>query len=117
MPSLCVLASETGTRTVVHWDGRSSLTTLLGVNGHLTFVGAVDELQLFIVAVAREGLSGCEDDSSHDDCPVNPLALSHPHLFMPDDPPPRGAILFVGSDENAQAMDVDVAALDALLMM
>ena len=96
--SVCVLVHTDGTRECVKWP-QTSVAAHLG--GAVTFVGAMNDLQVFLVGVA---------DSTED---VNALARTHPWLFLERDV--RGPVVFIASDPDGDEMDVDVPALEARL--
>jgi hypothetical protein len=99
--SVCLLVHADGTRERVVWDQRAIATHL---GGAITFVGALDDLHAVIVGLAREAAA---------DLDVNALARTHPHLFHDTDV--RGPVVFVGSDDEGEEMDVDATALLAAL--
>jgi len=82
------------------WDQRS---IALHLGGSITFVGGLNDLNIVIVGLA-------DLDETTD---INPLQKSTSDLFM--DEPVRGDIVFCGSDEDGEEMDVDIAALMAWL--
>ena len=96
--SVCLLVHTDGTRERVKWQ-QSAVAAHLG--GAVTFVGALDDLSVFLVGVA---------DATDD---VNALARTHPWLFL--EPNVRGPVVFIASDPDGDEMDVDVLSLEARL--
>jgi hypothetical protein len=90
--SCCIQCEEDGTLSVVRCDQRSIANRLGGAIG---FVGAVAELNIFIVGLT---------ESSQ---PINKVFESHSCHFHEV---ARGTLIFIGSDENGEEMDVDVDA-------
>lgn len=88
--SCCIQCEEDGTISVVTFDQRS-IAKLLG--GAIGFVGAVPELNIFIVGLV---------ESSQ---PINKVFETHRCHFHEV---ARGTLIFIGSDENGDEMDVDV---------
>ena len=102
MPPVCVLLQPSGEASTVlisQWDASS----LFG--GNATFVGAVDELEVF--AVADRGLQTDEQRRNEEGAEVNPYC-SDPCRF---DAPVFGAVLFVRTGPRGGERDVDKAAL------
>ena len=94
--SVCLLVHADGARERVVWDQRAVATHL---GGAITFVGALHDLHVVVVGLA----------DAPADLDVNALARTHPHLFHEADV--RGPVVFVGSDDDGEEMDVDVDAL------
>ena len=88
-----VVASASGTLSVVHWP-QQDIETHIGAP--LTFVGAVNEAQAF--AVASRNHVG----------PINALCVRLPHFFHEC---ARGDVIFLASDAAGNEMDIDVACL------
>ena len=88
--SCCIQCEEDGTISVVTCD-QGSIAKRLG--GAIGFVGAVPELNIFIVGLVK---------SSE---PINKVFESHRCYFHEV---ARGTLIFIGSDENGEEMDVDV---------
>ncbi len=96
--SVCVAVSEDGEARVVAWNEKQIAAYL---DNRVHFVGALDDLNLVIVA----SRSGQNTHAWH--AKASPLFLQ--------DSPPRGNIVFVGSDANGMEQDVDVDALRSAL--
>ena len=98
--SVCLLVHTDGTRERVVWE-QCEVAKRLG--GAISFVGAIDALRVVAVGLANAPVAHGP----------NALARTHPHVFHDMDV--RGPIIFVGSDDDGDEMDVDVAALHASL--
>lgn len=97
-----VFVDVDGTRSVSRQTQRDVADAL---GGDITFVGALPDLQVFVLA-----RKCCED-------PINVLYEKHPTLFDIAESPVVGRIAFVASNEAGCAVDVDVHALEERLQM
>lgn len=100
--SISLHVTPDGKQNVVQWDHRD-LANRLG--GSITFVGAVESCNVVVVGLVDA--SGFE---------VNEFAALHPDVFMKEAMPVRGPIVFVGSDDDGEEMDVDIDGLAGKLM-
>ena len=92
--SCCIQCEEDGSISVIACDQRKIAKRLGGAIG---FVGAVPELNIFIVGRV---------ESSR---PINKVFETHrPHFHEVA----RGTLIFVGSDENGEETDIDVESFN-----
>ena len=94
------LVPVSGKSEIVHWPHESVCTEM---GGMITFVGAIDDLKVFVLALA-----GSEK------LPVNPLCTDC-NVFL--QLPVRGPVLFIATDEAGEPMDVDVEAVESQLLI
>jgi hypothetical protein len=94
MPPLSLFASCDGDEEEVRWD-HEEVSCKMG--GSVTFVGAIDDLHVFAVALS---------ESDHEK--TNPLC-NNADVFMAL--PVRGPVVFVATDDDGNPMDVDVHLL------
>ena len=93
--SVCVAVDEGGNASVVTWTEKQIASYL---DNCVQFVGAMDELDVFIV-----GCSRCDGNGTH------PWHAKASPIFLP--PPPKGKLVFVASDAEGLGKDVDVDSL------
>lgn len=96
--TVCIQCEENGTLKVVHCN-QCEIAKRLG--GSVGFVGAIPNLDVFIVGLAEKT------------CPVNRAFVTHKDYFHEV---ACGTLMFVGSDENGDEVDIDVEAFDELWM-
>lgn len=88
----CLIVMETGGHRIVDWTERELASFL---ENDVTFLGVVEELQLVIAGNRKASTPHCWGSSA----------------LFPEDEVVRGPLVFVGSDAQGEAMDVDVQAL------
>ena len=94
-----LLLRPDGTDEVVDWPHEK---VALNMGGSITFVGAVNELHVFAVALLD---STDHELNSHCSCP---------NIFM--NLPIKGPVLFVATDDEGEPMCVDVEKLRKKIM-
>ena len=110
LPALFFICSGMPRMTLVHADGRFEETVatqaqaarVLGDETGVALVGAIDELRAF--AVARR-------ERAH--LPLNVLCVDE---FRFHETPIRGPVLFVGTGDDGEEIDVDAEALRGYLL-
>ena len=97
--TMCMRCDADGTLTSVRLDQRKVSKELGG--GPIGFVGAIPDLQVFIVARVFEDV---DVETGNDAGKVNRAYVTHPQYFHEV---PRGPVVFVGSDDAGDEMDVE----------
>jgi hypothetical protein len=95
--TVCILCPPDAAPAIVHWRHREVASNL---GGSVGFVGALPDLNVFIVARVP-----CTD------CP-HKLYDTHARHFHEV---PRGTLVFIASDRRGREIDVDAEALFAIL--
>ena len=94
------LVTATGRAEVVQWPHESVCSEM---GGMITFVGAIDDLHVFALALAAST-----------ELPVNTLCTDC-NVFL--QLPVRGPVLFIATDDAGEPMDVDVEAIESRLLI
>lgn len=93
------LVPVSGKTESVHWPHESVCSEM---GGMITFVGAIDDLHVFALALAAS-----------EELPVN-TRCTDCNVFL--QLPVRGPVLFIATDDAGEPMDVDVEAIESHLL-